>query len=257
MARAMWKGVLRFGHTSVPVKFYAAVEDRAIHLRLLDRKRQEPVTEKMVDSETGKLVAAADIRRAYPTGGRELVLLEPEELEELQPEPTREITITRFVESSAIAHQWYDRPYFLGPDDSEDAYFALAQALRAEDRQGVARWVMRDKEYVGALRAEGDYLMIITLRHRGEVVPAESLVAPPGRELTAREIAIAKQLVTAMEEDDFDLTVFHDEYRERVLDLVRAKAEGKVIRFPRVKRQVRERSLEDLLEKSVATKQER
>lgn len=256
MARAIWKGVLRFDHASVPVKFYTAIEDRGIHLRLLDRRSHEPVKEKMVDAETGKVVAQADIRRAYPTGDDQLVLLEPEELEELQPEPSREIRITRFVESSGIAHQWYDRPYYLGPDDSEDAYFALAAALQAEGRQGLARWVMRDKEYVGALRAEGDYLMIFTLRHPGEVVLAESLAAPPGRELSAREIAMAKQLISAMEADDFDLTAFHDEYRERVLDLVHAKAAGKVIRFPRARRQARERSLEDLLEKSLSTKQE-
>ncbi|HEX9106981.1 MAG TPA: Ku protein [Longimicrobiales bacterium] len=253
MARAIWKGVLRCGHISVPVKFYSAVQDRAIHLRLLDRKRHEPVEQKMVDPETGRVVPGSEIGRAYPTDDRQLVLLEPEELEKLEPAPSREVRLLRFLEPERITHQWYDRPYFLGPDDSSEQYFALAEALRLEDKVGVARWVMRKQEYVGALRLEQGYLMMITLRHRGEVIPASSLAPPPGRALQPRELAIARQLIGAMEVEDLDLSAFHDEYRERVLDLVHAKARGKVIRFPRAPRRSRERSLMELLEKSLSS----
>ena len=252
MARAIWKGVLRCGRISVPVKFYAAVRDRAIHLHLLDRKRHEPVQQKMVDPSSGRVVPNAEIGRAYPTEERQLVLLEAEELEKLEPPSSREIKLTRFVKPDRITHQWYDRPYYLGPDDSDEQYFALAEGLRLEDKVGVARWAMRKQEYVGALRLEQGYLMMITLRHRGEVIPATSLAAPPGRALESREITIAKQLIAAMAEDDVDLAAFHDEYRERVLELVHAKAAGKVIRFPRAPRRPRERSLTDLLEKSLS-----
>ncbi len=257
MARAIWKGVLRCGHISVPVKFYSAVEDRTIHLRLLDRQRHQPVEQKMVDPASGRVVPPRSIRRAYPTDDRQLVLLEPEELEKLEPPASREVRLTRFVKPDRISHQWYDRPYFLGPDGSDDAYYGLAAALRQEEREGVARWVMRGKEYVGALRAEGDYLMMITLRHRGEVIPASSLEAPPGPALSPRELAIARQLVEAMTEEDFDLAAYKDEYRERVLELVKAKAAGKVLHFPRAPRPPREAALMDLLQKSVARTRER
>lgn len=117
--------------------------------------------------------------------------------------------------------------------------------------EGVARWNMRGKDYVGALRVEGDYLMLITLRHVGEVVPASALPAPAGRAMDAREIAMARQLVTAME-DEFHIAAFHDEYRERVLELVQAKASGKVLKFPKAAPRKTETSLADLLEKSLA-----
>ena len=255
MARAIWKGVLRLGSISVPVKFYAAVQDRTIHLRLLERKRHEPVAQKMVDPSSGQVVPNREIGRAYPTGDRQLVLLEPEELEKLEPAPSREVRLMRFVAPERITHQWYDRPYWLGPDNSREQYCALAEALRLADKVGVARWVMRKQEYVGALRLEQGYLMMITLRHRGEVIPATSLAAPPGRALEPRELAMARQLIGAMEVEDLDLTAFHDQYRERVLELVQAKAAGKVIHFPRAPRRARERSLVALLEKSLSSKE--
>jgi len=253
MARAIWKGVLRLGRISVPVKFYSAVRDRTIHLRLLDRKRHEPVGQKMVDPGTGRVVPGEEIGRAYPLGDRQLVLLDPEELEKLEPAPSREVRFTRFLKPAQIRQQWYERPYYLGPDDSEEPYFALAAALRLEEKVGVARWVMRGQEYVGALRLEQGYLMMITLRHRGELIPATSLEAPPGRALEPRELEIARQLIAAMEVPDLDLTAFHDEYRERVLELVHARERGKVIHFPRAPRRARERSLVEMLEKSLSS----
>ena len=250
-ARAIWKAQICFGAVEVPVKLYSAVQDRAVHFRLLDAKRHEPVQQHMVEPDTGTVVDSADIRRAYETDEGELVILEADDLEKVTPTPSREIHVTQFVPPEEITHQWYDRPYFLGPDAQDDAYFALAAALRKRGVEGVAQWVMRNKEYVGALRAEGDYLMLITLRHAGEVVPASALPAPTGRALDDREIAMAKQLVKAME-DPFDITAFHDEYRERVLELVQARAAGKVVRFPRAAKKQTETSLADVLEASLA-----
>lgn len=249
-ARAIWKARIRFGSVDVPVKLYSAVQDRAVHFRLLDAKRKEPVRQKMVDPDTGDVVESDAIRRAFPTDDGDLVILEEDELEELEPEASREIEITRFVPVEQITHAWYDRPYYLGPDGEDTAYFALAEALRARGDEGVARWVMRNKEYVGALRAEGDYLMLITLRHAGEVVPASALEAPGGRDLNPREIKMAKQLVAAME-DELDFAAYRDEYRDRVLELVEAKAAGKVVKFPKAPRKAAEKSLEDVLAKSL------
>jgi DNA end-binding protein Ku len=250
MARAMWKGRIRFGDVDVPVKLYSAVQDRSVHFRLLHAKDMEPVQQQMVNPATGKVVPYEDVRRAYPTDHGDLVILDDDELAELEPEPSRDIEITRFVDSDVITHQWYDRPYFLGPDDDDTSYFALAAALGRKGRTGVARWVMRKKEYVGALRAQGDHLMLMTLRRAGEVVPASALEAPGGRALDGREVNMAVQLVSALE-DDLDLSEYRDEYRDRVLELVEAKAEGRVLKFPQAKRKESEASLAKMLEKSV------
>jgi len=255
-ARAMWKGVIRFEDVEVPVKLYSAVQDRAVHFRLLHEKDLEPVKQQMVHPDTGKVVEAADVHRAFQTEDGDLVMLDEEELAELEPEASRDIEITRFVDDEAITHQWYDRPYFLGPDDDSEAYFALVEALRSKGREGVARWVMRKKEYVGALRAQGDYLMLMTLRRSGEVVPASALKAPGGRALDKREVNMATQLVSALE-DELDLTEFRDEYRDRVLELVEAKAEGKVVKFPEAPKKEEGDSLEKMLAESLKAAKKR
>lgn len=250
-ARAMWKGRIVFGAVGVPVKLYSAVEDRTIRFRLLDADENQPITQKMIDPASGDVVPADEIRRAFETDDGELVIFEEDELEALEPEASREIEILHFLPTGAIAHPWFDRPYYLGPDGSEEDYFALAEALRQEGRVGLARWVMRKKDYVGALRVENDYLTLITLRKAGEVVPASALRPPSGRALEKREVAMAKQLIGAME-DDLDIAAFRDEYRDRVLELVEAKAAGKVIRFPKAPRKRAEKSLADDLERSLA-----
>jgi DNA end-binding protein Ku len=250
-ARAIWKARIVFGTVDVPVRLYSAVEDRTVHFRLLDEKRLEPVKQRMVEPTSGEVVPPEEIRRAYQTEGGELVVLDEDELAGLEPEASREIEIARFVPTEAITHQWYDRPYYLGPDGSEGDYFALQVALRRQAKEGVARWVMRKKEYVGALRAEGDYLMLITLRHAGEVIPVSALEPPGGRDLAEREVRMAKQLIAAME-DELDIAAYRDEYRERVLELVHAKAAGKVVKFPKPPRRQKEKSLADVLERSLA-----
>lgn len=250
-ARAIWKGRIVFGAVDVPVKLYSAIQDRTIRFRLLDAEANEPITQKMIDPASGSVVPANEIRRAFETDDGELVVFEEEELEALEPEASREIEILHFLPTGAITHPWYDRPYYLGPDGSEEGYFALAEALRQKDRVGVARWVMRKKDYVGALRAENDHLALITLRNAGEVVPASALQPPSGRTLEKREVAMAKQLIGAME-DELDIAAFRDEYRDRVLELVEAKAAGKVIRFPKAPRKRAAKSLADDLERSLA-----
>jgi DNA end-binding protein Ku len=235
-ARAIWKGVIRFDAVEVPVKLYAAVEDRNVQFRLLDEESRAPVRQRMVNPATGDEVPFAETKKGYEAERGTFVVLEDEELEELRPEPSRDIEITRFVPPAELDHRWYQRPYYLGPDAASDGgaerdYFALAAALAKKGREGVARWTMRQKEYVGALRAEGDYLMLVTLRHAGEVIPSAALEAPGGRALAAEEVEMAEKLLSALE-DDFDPGRYQDEYRGRVLELIAAKAKGRKLAAP-------------------------
>jgi DNA end-binding protein Ku len=232
-ARAIWKGVIRFADVELPVKLYSAVEDRTVHFNLLDRDAGSRVKQRMVVPSSGDPVPREEIRKGFETRPGEFVVLSDEEVEELSPEASRDIEITRFVPEAEVDHTWYDRPYSLGPDDSggDDVgrdYFALAEALAKRGREGVARWVMRNKEYVGALRAEGDHLALITLRHPGEVIPADALSPPGGRKLDAKELDMAEQLVDALA-DDFEPESYADDYRERVMELLEAKAGGETI----------------------------
>jgi DNA end-binding protein Ku len=225
-ARAIWKGVINIGTLSVPVKLYSAVQDRSIHFRLLHKTDHQPVKQQLVDSATGEPVEYAEVKKAYPLTRGRLVVLEGEELEKLQPKESRDIEVTRFVASSEIDHRWYERAYYAGPDTNVKAYFAAAAALEKRDKQGLARWVMRGKEYVGALRADDGYLMLIVLRRADEIIAADALKSPEGRALQEKELAMAEQLLAALH-GPFDPSQFQDQYRARVLDLVETKAAGK------------------------------
>lgn len=226
-ARAIWKGVLRFGEVEVPVKLYSAVEDRKVHFRLLDEKRRQPVEQRLVHPGSGEPVPKEEVRKGYEAEPGLFVVLEDDDLAEAEPPQSRDVELTRFVDSDEIDPPWYERPYWLGPDGEEahEPYFALARALEREGKEGVARWTMRKKHYLGALRPRDGRLMLVTLRHAGEVISAADLPAPRGRELAKRELAMARQLVEALE-DDFRPDEYVDEYRESVRELIAAKAEG-------------------------------
>lgn len=227
--RAMWKGVIRFEAVRVPVKLYGAVEDRNVHFRLLHRQDMEPVHQRLVNAETDEVVAREETRRAYVTEAGDRVLLTPEELDALEPEPSRDIEILSFLPAHVIDHRWYDRPYYLGPDEDSAGFCALADALEEMQVEGLARWVMRNKSYVGALQLYRGYPMLMSLHHTEEVVPVEALKPPEGPALDKRELGMAHQLIEMLE-SEFQPQEYHDEFRERVLDMLATKAQGKQVK---------------------------
>ena len=224
-ARAMWKAVIQCGKLAVPVKLYSAIEDQNIRFRILSRKDSQPVRQAMVNPETDEVVPHAEARRAYVAENGDRTILETSELDALDPEPSRDIEIVAFLPAERIDHRWYDRPYYLGPDGDSAAYFAFAQAIAASELEGLARWVMRGKAYVGALRLHLGYPVLMSLRHADEVVSVASLEAPGGSALNPKELDMARQLV-GMLEAELDLSDYHDAYRDRVLKMVEAKAKG-------------------------------
>ncbi len=229
-ARAIWKAVLHCGNARVPVKLYSAIEDQSVHFRVLSRKNKQPVRQAMVNPETDEIVAHEQTRRAYVSDNGDRVILEPSELAALEPEASRTIEILAFLPPEELDHRWYERPYYLGPDGDSNAYFALADAVEASGLEGLARWVMRGREYLGALRLYQGYPILLSLRHAGEVVAVEELKAPGGSALNAKELAMARQLI-GMLDAEFDHASYHDEYRSRVLELVKSKAKGRRLRL--------------------------
>jgi DNA end-binding protein Ku len=252
MARAIWKGVITFGDIEVPVKLYSAIQERTVHFRLLHDSDEEPVRQRMVNPDSGKHVEAEQIRKGYEVEPGTFVLLEPDELEAAAPPSSRDIEVDSFFPTDAIPHAYFERAYYLGPDGDEDAYFTLARALEDSERQGFARWVMRKRYYAGALRPHDGYIMLMTLRNANEVVPASALPAPGGRKPDEREIKMAKQLVSALE-GDFDIEEYDDEYRKRVMSLVKTKAKGGTIELKKykAKKETEAASLADILAQSL------
>ncbi len=227
--RAMWKGVISFDSVRLPVKLYGAIEDRNVHFRLLHRTDMEPVHQFLVNADTDEVVPFEETRRAYITESGDRVLLDKAELEALQPKPSRDIEVLGFLPLHAIDHRWYDRPYYLGPDDDSPEFFALADALEEMQVEGVARWVMRNKSYVGALQLHQGYPMLMSLHHFEEIIPVEALKPPQGPVLDQRELGMAHQLIEMLE-SDFQPQEFHDEFRDHVLEMLAAKAQGKQVK---------------------------
>lgn len=227
--RAMWKGVIRFDSVHVPVKLFGAIENRNVHFRLLHREDQEPIHQVLVNAETDEVVPFGETRRAYITDSGDRVLLDKSELEALEPEASRDIEVLGFLPLQAIDHRWYDRPYYLGPDEDAADFFALADALEEMQVEGLARWVMRNKYYVGALQLYQGYPMLMSLHHAEEVVPVEALKPPEGPALDPRELSMARQLIEMLE-SEFQPQAYHDEFRERVLEMLAAKAQGKQVK---------------------------
>ena len=249
-ARAIWKGVIHIASQTVPVKLYSAVEDRTVHFRLLNSRTHKPVQQQLVDPLSDALVPYGEAQRGYKID-EGFIVLRKDELDALAPKPSRDISVSRFVTPQKLGAEWYVRPYYLGPDGDDEAYFALSAALAEEDKEGIAHWVMRNKEYTGVLREHEGYLVLITLRHAEEVIGREQLPRPEGRAHSDKELKMAEQLVAAFA-DEFDPNQYKDEYRERVLAFVEAKAKGKK---PRLKKPVEKKKDVDLaaaLAKSIA-----
>jgi DNA end-binding protein Ku len=250
MTRAIWKGILKVGSLDTAVKLYAAVDDRKVHFHVMQEQTHSRVRQRMV-RETGEEVARPDIQKGYEVEPGTFIIVEEGELDQFKPPESRKIDATRFVPPHAIGNEWYERPYYLGPDDGDQNYFALVEALRKSGLVGIVHWVMRGRDYTGALSTEGDHLLLIKLRYAEEVVPARALPAPSGPALDPKELRLAKELISALE-GKFEPAEFHDDYRERVLHFVEAKAKGKHPRLPIIKERTTGASLDDQLTKSLA-----
>jgi DNA end-binding protein Ku len=249
-ARAMWKAELTAGETRLPVKLYAAVEDRNIHFNLLHDHDYVRVKQRLAHRDTGETISYQETRRGVQVDANRVVVLDKEELEQLLPEPSREVAIEAFVPHGVVEHHQYDRPYYLGPDEDDREYFAFAKALAKSQREGIARWTMRNKEYIGLLVENDGYLMLVTLRHASEVIDSSELSPPEGRKLEAKERKLAKQLIEALT-DDFEPSEYHDSYRKRVAELIAAKQRGETLEVPEYEEQPEEDDLAASLEASL------
>jgi DNA end-binding protein Ku len=250
-ARSIWQGKLVIQKHEIAVKLYSAVVDRQIHFHLLHEHDRTRVQQRMVDAATEKPVPLNETRKAFEAAPGLFIAITSDELDRSVPEPSRDVRISRFVPAQVIEPQLFDRPYYLGPaDDSETDYFALAQALAAKKRAGIASWVMRKHSYVGALLGHQGYLMLNTLRHAGEVIPITQLQPPQGRAFDPKEKNLAEKLVEALS-GPFKAEAYHDEFQERIGQLIAAKRAGKKLKPKRAPRRRREGSLAESLQASL------
>ncbi|HEU4601926.1 MAG TPA: Ku protein [Steroidobacteraceae bacterium] len=256
MARAIWTGHIDFGKQHVGVKLYSAVEDRTVHFHLLHAKDRAPVQQHIIRKDTGKDVSKEAMRKAYALDRHTAVILQSDELEKLIPPESREIHVCRFVPRAAIGDQWFDRPYYLGPDNEDEDYFALAEAIERKQVLGIVRWVMRKKRYVGALGALNGYLVLTTMRRAEQVLSFSGVQPAKSSAPLASELKLAQQLVDSISAG-FDPQLWHNEYHDRLCKLIEAKARGEKLEPVRKKKAAPQRDLAETLRASIAAAKER
>jgi DNA end-binding protein Ku len=233
MARSIWTGAISFGLVTVPVKLYSAVNRKTVRFHQLSGKSGVRIAQKRVDPSTGDEVAYDEIVKGFELTPDRYVVIEPGELETLQPKKTKTIEIEDFVELSDIDPIYYDHPYYLAPGTGgAKPYRLLVEAMRETDRVAVARVVIRSKEALVALRPMDDHVLgMSTMLFPDEIVDPDTideLSAAEDVETTDRELDIAKQLIESLA-GPFQPEKYRDEYRDEVLSLIERKAAGEEI----------------------------
>ncbi len=232
MARTIWKGALSFGLVNVPVGLYPATQDKTIHFNQLEEGTSDRIRYRKVNERTGDEVDSAHIVKGFDLGGGEYVILTDEELEAAEPERSRLIHITDFVDLDDIDPIYYRTTYYLAPEGEagEKAYALLRQAMRESNKIAIGTIVMRNKEYPVAIRPDDSVLKLETMYFSDEIrSPGKELPAlPDGAQLTDREVSMAQQLIESME-SEWEPDRYHDTHRQKVEELVEAKRQGNEI----------------------------
>ena len=232
MARSIWSGAISFGLVNVPVKAYTAVRDHSVHFNQLEKGTGSRIRYKKVSDKTGKEVDADDIESGYEISSGQYVVFDPDELDKLRPKTTRTVDISDFVDLDEVDPIYYDHTYWLAPDgeSAERAYRLLEAAMEKQGKVGIGTVVMRNKQYLAAIRPLDGALAMSTMRFADEVVPQSEVEALPDSKAKPadKEMKLAAQIIDSLS-TDWDPTRYHDTYTEQLKEMIEAKAKGKEI----------------------------
>jgi DNA end-binding protein Ku len=220
-----------FGLVNVPVKLTTAQSPKDVRFNQLDGKDGTRISTKRVRPDTGEEVPYERLVKGYEISPSRYVIIEPAELDALDPQASRTIDIEEFVSLAEIDPLYFEKGYYLIPDKgAEKAYALLAKAMEATGRVAIARFVMRTKQYLAAIRAKDGALVLSTMLYADEVTTADTLDLPDLEKVapSEREVKMAEQLIDSLS-TDFDPARYKDEHRQKVLALIEAKSEGQEI----------------------------
>lgn len=250
--RSIWNGTISFGLVKVPVKLYSATDPKGIAFREVHTKDNSLLQHRRVCREENKVVERDEVAKGYEIRADEFILLDKDEIKAASGERPKTIEIEEFVDVDEIDPFFFRKSYYLGVRDVEAPYSLFLAALLKSGQAGIGRFTFHNREYLVAVRAREDRLVMHTLRYADEIVSPEDLDLPRGKKApTRKEVGLARKLVAGLTED-FDPGEYEDEYRVAVLDLIEKKAEGK--KPPKRRRKKREKAddLSSALEKSLA-----
>ncbi|WP_037649226.1 Ku protein [Streptomyces flavidovirens] len=231
MARPVWSGALTFGLVSLPVQMFTATDSHTVHFHQLQRGTSDRVRNKRVNERTGEEVPLDEIVKGYDAGD-EYVLIEPGELEDIAPGRSQAVEITGFVDHEQVEPIFFDKTYYLGPKGKEYAkiYALLEKALAEAGKAGIATFVMRNRQYLVAVKAEGGLLTLHTLHWADEIRDPRQEIGtlPDSTDVTDRELKMAEQLIETLGME-WKPEEFHDTFQEQVTKLIEAKRTGESV----------------------------
>ena len=249
----IWKGIIHFGDTDVPVKLHTAVKEEWIQFHLLHKRDQVRVRQQMVCAYEKQPVPAEEQSKGFEVEDGKYIIVDPEELQHTAPESSRMIEVHEFVKTEQIDPIFLDRVYYLEPDitNIQGGYNALVRALKEMDVTGICTWTMRKRSYLGALQARGGVLRLNTLRYADEVIPVESLELQDVP-LSEKELRIGSLLIDQLTAS-FQPEKFENEHQKKLQEMIEKKARGEkiVVLAPRRLKPTRSDQLLQVLEASL------
>ena len=195
MPRPVWSGTISFGLVAIPIKMFHAVSKKSVSFNQLDERTMSRIRLKKVSAETGEDVPDEHIVKGYEISKGRYVIVDPDELEPFIPSATKSIDLEEFVDLDEIDPVYFDSPYILAPDKTPKPYALLAQAMEAAGKVAIGRFVMRNKQYVAAVRASEGTLLMSTMVFADEVVSRDSieeLGVLDSIEVSAKEVKMAE-----------------------------------------------------------------
>ena len=231
MARPIWTGNLSFGLLNVPVSLMSGTRSTDLSFRMLDGRDRKPIRFERVNADTGEEVPWKEIIKAFEYDKGSYVVIEKEDIASAAPETHESVEIETFVDEDAIDVRFFEKPYVLVPGKkAEKGYVLLRETLRKAKKIGVARVVIRTREYLSAVMPLGDALILLLMRYPQELVDPAEYKLPSGKaseyRIAPKELAMATQLVESMA-TTWEPGVYHDEFRTRLSDIIRKRIKQK------------------------------
>lgn len=227
MARPIWNGTLSFGLLNIPVALMPGERRIDLHFRMLDSRDNAPVRYERVNADTGDEVPWKDIVKAFEYSKGNYVVLEPDDIRDAAPQSKESVDVEAFVDVNSIGPAYFEKPYVLVPGKkAEKGYVLLRETLRDAGKIGIARVVIRTREYLCAVMPQGDALMLILLRYPQELIDVQDYRIPEGKlgeyRISRQEMDMASQLISSMEVD-WQPDQYKDEFRQRLTDVIKKR----------------------------------
>ena len=226
MARAIWKGSISFGLVNIPIALYPATRREELKFRLLRKSDLSPVNYKRVAEKDGKEVSWDEIVKGYEYEKGKYVVLNDEDFERVDLEATQTVDIQDFVDQEEIDPMFFYKPYYLEPQKGGDkAYALLRDALKNSKKVGIAKVVIKTRQYLAGVKPEDGALVLELMHFADELADSEKLHLPKKVEMGKREMTMAKSLIDSMA-SKLNPEKYHDDYREALMEVIEEKVEA-------------------------------